>query len=157
MPPEAVMLIVPVLELRTPFPLVPIPLPMVVDVTVSVPVPEFSTALLLLPAIMSPTIAAVAGDAAAKTTQFVDVAVWFPYTLAVSVTPEDRMKNPPVVPPATASFRTAETVVFTFNVTVKVFATSTSDDVNVGNKSLAVPVGVVDQTSAAFTFPVLRA
>jgi hypothetical protein len=42
-------------------------------------------------------------------------------------------------------------------VIIKELDINTSEAVNVGNKSLAVPVGVVAQTSVALMFPALRA
>jgi hypothetical protein len=77
--------------------------------------------------------------------------------LDVRVTPFDKVKLPPPVAPLKVSLRTSPTAVSTFTVIPNEFAINTSADVNVGNKLLAVPLGVVAHTSAALMFPPLRA
>jgi hypothetical protein len=79
------------------------------------------------------------------------------YKSAVKVTPALKLKEPPFVAPPVVSLRTSATVVLTFTVIANEFDINTSALVNVGNKLLAVPVGVVDQTSAALMLPALRA
>jgi hypothetical protein len=76
---------------------------------------------------------------------------------AVKVTPSDRVNAPPRVAPPVVSLRTSATVVLTLTVMAKLFDINTSEDVNVGNRLLAVPLGVVAHTSTALMFPALRA
>jgi hypothetical protein len=155
------MFVVPVDEFRTPalcvVPEPALPPVIVAEVIVRVPVPELFTAgELMVPQdfISEDTIEALAGDAAEKVTQIDPDPV---NMLAVRVTPLLKVNDPPFVAPPVVSLRTSATVALTLTVIAKLFAINTSEDVNDGNKSLAVPVGVVAQTSAALMFPALRA
>jgi len=79
-------------------------------------------------------------------------------TFAVNVTPSDNANPPPAVAPLVASLRTCPVeprFVEIFTVMTKELAIRTSPATNVTAE--AVPLGMVDQTSAAFMFPVLRA
>jgi hypothetical protein len=71
--------------------------------------------------------------------------------LAVSVMPFDNVKPPPAVALLALSFRTSPTVVETLTVMAKLLLCSTSLLVKVDHTSAAVPLGVVAQTSVAFT------
>jgi hypothetical protein len=101
------------------------------------------------------TIAALLGAVIAQVSS-----VTFPaalYKSAAKVTPALKLKEPPIVAPPVVSLRTSATVVLTFTVMANEFDINTSALVNVGKKLLAVPVGVVAQTSVALIFPALRA
>jgi hypothetical protein len=93
-------------------------------------------------------------DVPEKVMQVVDAAI----TFAVSVTPLERVNDPPAVAPPNVSFLTspvAPRVVETLTVMANEFAMRTSPAANV--TADAVPAGAVAQTSAALMFPALRA
>ncbi len=131
------------------------PPPVTFPVIVKVPLPELAHPVLkaAVPAVIFPTIDPIAGEADEKLTQVAVPA----NTFAVNVIPLFNVNDPPAVALPVVSLRTSATVVFTFSVIVNELAIKTSAFVNVGNRLLAVPLGVVAQTSVAFTFPVLRA
>jgi hypothetical protein len=124
-------------------------------VTLNVPVDVFVTAIFVpdAPDVQFPTMLALLPEVPAKVTH-VDAAPLI--TLAVNVTPLDRVKDPPLVEEF-PKFLTSPTVVLTFTVMAKLFECRTSAVVNVLQTSDAVPVGVVAQTSVASMFPAFLA
>jgi len=75
-------------------------------------------------------------------------------SVAVNVTPDVvQRKWPPAVALPVVSARISFTPVLTFKFMVKLFAIKVSELVKDGNRSLAVPLNVVAQTSVAFTSP----
>jgi hypothetical protein len=125
--------------------------PVEFPVTVNVPVELFVTAIVVVPAppVILPTMAAVLGLVLINQTQLPLTDPWI--TFAASVTPLERVKDPPAVAPLKLSFRTLSQVALAVIVTFRLFAMALSPAT--GTDAPGEPAAVVDHVAVSLKLP----